>query len=237
MVPVRLLGSFQIGDTATVPPKGLQPLAAYFFHFPDAPHRREKLLALFWPELDEKRARAALSTACWRLRLLITHAASPMPSKACLMALQNAIFLQSCGAFSVDSHNFRCLAKGVISAPPAHASASRLDELKSAYSGPFLDGEDAPWVIVEREDLQVLFLQAMRSLMRAFVFQERFSHAIECARRALSMDPFDEAVQHALLILYILNSQRGEAIRSFNRWTLQLRDELGILPEPRLRTY
>ena len=36
------------------------------FTFPDRPHRRERLIDLFWPELDTERGRRAMNSAVWR---------------------------------------------------------------------------------------------------------------------------------------------------------------------------
>src|SRR5215510_6712767 len=50
-------------------------LAGFLFTFPDRPHRRERLIDLFWPELDTERGRRAMNSAVWRLRKLL--ASSP----------------------------------------------------------------------------------------------------------------------------------------------------------------
>ena len=49
-----------------------QMLAAYLLEFPGRIHRRERLAELFWRDLDADRSRAALNTALWRVRKLLT---------------------------------------------------------------------------------------------------------------------------------------------------------------------
>src|ERR1700759_5549420 len=49
-------------------------LAGFLFTFPDRPHRRERLIDLFWPELDVERGRRAMNSAVWRLRKLLASA-------------------------------------------------------------------------------------------------------------------------------------------------------------------
>ena len=43
-------------------------LAAYLAQYSGRPHRRERLVDLFWSGLEPNRARSALNTALWRLR-------------------------------------------------------------------------------------------------------------------------------------------------------------------------
>jgi DNA-binding SARP family transcriptional activator len=49
-------------------------LAGFLFTFPDRPHRRERLIDLFWPELEVERGRRAVNSAIWRLRKLLSSA-------------------------------------------------------------------------------------------------------------------------------------------------------------------
>jgi len=46
-------------------------LAGFLLTFPDRPHRRERLIDLFWPELEAERGRRALKSAIWRLRRML----------------------------------------------------------------------------------------------------------------------------------------------------------------------
>src|SRR5438132_10048926 len=69
MIELRLLGRLSLtGDGREVrtllgQPRRLAPLAYLAAATPPGFHRRDSLLALFWPELDQEHARAALRQA------------------------------------------------------------------------------------------------------------------------------------------------------------------------------
>src|SRR5512145_1418074 len=75
MVELRVLGALQLTapdqrdvESLTHQAKRAALLAYLATAVPRGLHRRDKLHALFWPELDQARARAALSQAVYVLR-------------------------------------------------------------------------------------------------------------------------------------------------------------------------
>jgi DNA-binding SARP family transcriptional activator len=75
MIELRLLGSLSLTNSAReeLPsvlrqPKRLALLAYLAAATPRGFHRRDTLLALFWPERDAEHARAALSDSLYALR-------------------------------------------------------------------------------------------------------------------------------------------------------------------------
>ncbi|HEX7121538.1 MAG TPA: hypothetical protein VF178_04140, partial [Gemmatimonadaceae bacterium] len=75
MIRFRVLGGVELHDSTGRPlqsvlvqPKRLALLAWLASASPRGFHRRDTILALFWPELDEERARAALNQAVYHLR-------------------------------------------------------------------------------------------------------------------------------------------------------------------------
>ncbi len=75
MVEFRTLGSLELKDTegqelrsVLAQPKRVALLAYLAVATPRGFHRRDKLLALFWPELDDQHARHSLNQAVYALR-------------------------------------------------------------------------------------------------------------------------------------------------------------------------
>ncbi|HXT49306.1 MAG TPA: hypothetical protein VN717_11750, partial [Gemmatimonadaceae bacterium] len=75
MVQLRTFGRLELltGETSALrvlpaQPKPLAFLAYLALATPRGPHRRDSLLALFWPELGEDEARRALRQALHRVR-------------------------------------------------------------------------------------------------------------------------------------------------------------------------
>jgi DNA-binding SARP family transcriptional activator len=164
MLQVHLLGAFNVTSERRKARTELggngRRLAAYLFTFPNRVHRREKLVDLFWPEADPAQGRAAFSTAMWRLRCLTSEAP---PSKLSLRAFPREICLQLSDPGLVDAHHFRSAALEALSSDGRTPDFEALGRAASLYDGPFLEEYDEDWVLDQREQLQSLYIRALRS--------------------------------------------------------------------------
>ena len=129
-------------------------------------------------------------------------------------------------------HRFESVVKRSLS---VIADAPDLDDLRkaiTAYHGPFLDGESDEWVLIERERLHCLYIRILIELMHQYACSGSFEDALDCGRLVLSNDALRETVQRAVMLLYVLNGQRAEAIHQFDRCYNLLRDECDVEPMP-----
>src|SRR5512145_1397975 len=79
MLAIRMLGTFQIKDgkkLVNISSRPAQSLFAYLVLNPGAPHRREKLAGLLWPDSMEETARDNLRHALWRVRKALESGSS-----------------------------------------------------------------------------------------------------------------------------------------------------------------
>ena len=238
MLSVRMLGVFSIsvdGERLAedVGPAGRQ-LCGYLFEFMGRVHRRERLADQFWGHLDPDRARAALNTALWRLRKLLSRDPKSQRGQN-LRSYGSEIVLEPACWLDVDTHCFDAAMKELFDPRSNVPMSARLPILEAAvqsYGGPFLDGEDADWVLEERERLHSLYVRAASELVSIYGLSERHEEAIATARRIMVADPFRESTFRKLAILLVLNGQRGDALRQYERWSAMFRRELGIGPMP-----
>jgi DNA-binding SARP family transcriptional activator len=238
MLSVRMLGVFSIsvdGERLAedVGPAGRQ-LCGYLFEFMGRAHRRERLADQFWGHLDPERARAALNTALWRLRKLLSRDPKSQGGEN-LRSHGSEIVLEPACWLDVDTHCFDAAMKELFDPRSSVPMSARLPILEAAvqsYAGPFLDGEDADWVLEERERLHSLYVRAASELVSIYGLSQRNEEAIATARRIIVADPFRESTFRKLAILLVLNGQRGDAIRQYERWSAMFRRELGIEPMP-----
>lgn len=209
-------------------------LSGYLFEYVDQVHRRERLVEMFWGRLDPDRARAAFNTALWRMRKLLAREPDSCGGQN-LRAHGSEIILERAPWMTIDTH---CFASAVKERTELHSVAdiaSRVAVLELAirdYVGPFLEGQDADWILEERERLHSLYVRAESELVRHYGYNERYEDAIAAARRILVADPFRESVFRTLALLFVLNGQRANALRLFDRWRASFRSELGIDPMP-----
>lgn len=239
MLSVGLLGVFRI-STKSVPawselgPAG-RTLASYLFAFPNRPHRRERLADLFWPELNQARARAALNSAIWRVRKILDASAS---GDGGLKTMGSDVLLESAEWLDIDALALQEAANLVIKEPVALDDAIVLDRMMRAlvrYEGPFLDGDDGDWILEERERLHSLFVQLAIRVICRLGAERSYSPAIDLASLALKFDPYREELVRYLLGLFVLTEQRAKAIRHYEHWSGSLVRELGIAPLPATR--
>ena len=209
-------------------------LSGYLFEYVDQVHRRERLVEMFWGRLDPDRARAAFNTALWRLRKLLALEPSSQGGQN-LRTHGSEIVLEPAPWMTIDTHCFASAVKDRIDLPSVADFTQRIAVLESAigyYSAPFLEGEDADWILEERERLHSLYVRAESELVRYYGYHERYEDAIAAARRILAADPFRESVFRNLAFLFVLNGQRADALRVYERWRGSFRSELGIDPMP-----
>jgi DNA-binding SARP family transcriptional activator len=152
-----------------------------------------------------------------------------------LVTIGNEVFLEPSRLIQVDTHRLELVSKRVLS----RGGGTELlpEEEQDALAavdgyGPFLDGYDGDWVLQERERLHCLFVRTTFELMRSAAKQGAYERALDLGRRILAMDPLRESVQRDVMLLLILNGQRVEAIRIYQRLVGLLRSELGIDPMP-----
>lgn len=209
-------------------------LCAYLAHHAGRSHRRDKLADMFWTDIDAGRARAALNTALWRLRRLLSAIPESNGGQT-LVTLGDEVALESADWLDIDSNTFNAMARDVlrsISLGQEHEAIDGLMAAMSRYSGPFLDGDDDEWILVERECLHSLYVRTAQELAKEHTRRGQLDEAIQTLRSVLASDPFRESTHRDLLVLLLLNEQRGEALRAHERWAASIGRELGIRPMP-----
>jgi len=212
-------------------------LAGFLFTFPDRPHRRERLIDLFWPELDTERGRRAMNSAVWRLRKLLASSPDYQEGRG-LRTVGPETVLEKTPWLDVDTWALLHAARSTLGGPEGRLEPSGMKEVLAIlyrYEGPFLDGEDAEWILEERERLHSLFVQSAMMMVRHLGLCGYYHDAIRLARHALRFDPYREELVRHLLTLLALDERRIDAIRYYDHWIGLIRRELDISPLPATR--
>jgi DNA-binding SARP family transcriptional activator len=240
MFSVRMLGVLTMSIDGKRIVDDLGPsgrkLAGFLFGFVGRVHRREWLVDQFWGHLDPERGRAALNTALWRIRKLLGQ--DPLSERGqSLRTNCSEVVLERARWLEIDTLEFaetikRLLDQHLFLGEEAEAFLEELERATGLYTGPFMEGADGDWILEERERLHSLYVRASRALMRQYAWAQRYDEAIAVVRRVLTSDPFRESFHQDLLALLLLNGQRGAALWQHERWTVLLRQELGINPMP-----
>jgi serine/threonine-protein kinase len=197
-------------------PKRVALLAWLALARPRGFQRRDTVVALFWPELDDAHARAALSKAVHHLRRSLGEEAVPGRS-AEELAVDPAQVWTDVVAFD------EALERGDAEAALA------------LYRGPLLDGfflsealEFERWVEAERARLAAGAARAAQILADARAREGRLDEAIALARRGMELKPDDEPALHRLLTLLDSSGDRAGAARAYDEFTRRLDAEYGV---------
>jgi serine/threonine protein kinase/DNA-binding SARP family transcriptional activator len=181
-------------------------------------HRRDRLIALFWPELDDARARDALSQALRFLR-------QALGAKAILTRGVDEVGIDH-GVVWCDAVAFRT----------ALEEGRPVDAL-GLYRGDFLDGvfvEEAggfeDWIESERAALRELAARGARQLAEQHDSHGAHTIAVGWGRRAVELAPDDERAFRRLLGLLERAGDRSGALQAYDDFARRLRSEYGADP-------
>jgi DNA-binding SARP family transcriptional activator/tetratricopeptide (TPR) repeat protein len=225
MIELRLLGSLSLTNPSReeLPailrqPKRLALLAYLAVATPRGFHRRDTLLALFWPERDTEHARAALSDALYALR----------------RALGDGVILRR-GDEEVGLAPDRswCDAVALLEA----VGAGRWEEAVGLYRGEFLAGfhlsgaaEFDRWVEEHRTQVRARITEAGWALADQEAAQGRLSDAARWARRAVALSPYQESGIRRLMALLDRMGERAAALSEYERFAERLSSDLELAP-------
>lgn len=226
MIRLQLLGSVELtnGDGAQAhsvlaQPKRVALLAYLAIARPRGFHRRDKLLALFWPDSDEAHARNALRQAIHFLR-------KALGAELVLSRGEGEIGLDR-DVVWVDVIELERLVE--------EGSATPALEL---YRGGLMESFHVPgaadfdeWLADERRRLKHLAWQLAISASEIAAGQGRLEDAVPLARRAVAIRPLNEVSGRVLMALLSDAGDRAGALNVYARLENGLREEYDTDPE------
>ncbi|MGH7710057.1 MAG: AfsR/SARP family transcriptional regulator, partial [Gemmatimonadaceae bacterium] len=176
---------------------------------------RDRVMSLLWPDMDEERARRALTQALYALRQDLGDDEAIAGVKELRLDLER---------ISTDLHEFR-----------RAKSRDSLDDAAAAYRGPFLDGFHLPgadeferWADQERRGLAREHAELVERL--AFLAEKRgdFSSAVGWWRRLAAIDPLSARVAVSLMRALAASGDAHAAIQHARVHEVLLEQELEL---------
>ena len=230
MIRLRVFGEVDLrsatgGEIGCVlrQPKRLGLLTYLAVARPQGLHRRDELLALFWPDVDEDRARNGLNKAVQYLRAQLGEEALEGRGSAAV-GINRAHVWCDAAAFEL------ALAQG------------RLAEGLDHYGGELLPAfhvDDAPdfgrWLDVERNRLRMRASEAAWALSAAAERDGMLPGAIRWLRHVVAWSPTDERSVRRLLELLDASGDRSGAVREYDAFARRLEADYELEPSPETR--
>jgi len=221
---VRLLGTPEAhGPTGELRALMVQPkrlaLFAYLALAPRGFQRRDTLLAMFWPDLPEDRARGALRQAVYFLR----HELGP-----------DVLTRRGDDELGIDPSTVAVDAVEM----ERLIGASRLDEALGLYAGELLHGLQVPrassdlqqWLDVQRARYRTLAAGAAMALAELRQRDGDAATAVRWARWASTLMPEDEGLVRRVIGVLDGNGDRFGALATYEELRRRLHSEFGVEP-------
>ena len=226
-VELRLLGGVSArvepGHAASAllaQPKRVALLAYLAAASPRGFHRRDALLALFWPEADQEHARGSLRKSVHFLRQQLGPEA-----------------IVSRGEEEIGLDLDRCWCDVV--AFEELLEAGQWEAAAELYHGDLLPGlhlSDVPeferWLEETRTRLRGQAVRAVGQLAEQTSAQGRITEALQWARRGVELSPYDEEGLRRFLGLLFETGDRAGAVLAYEQFTQRLSADLELEPSP-----
>lgn len=207
-------------------------LLAYLACFPEAPHTREALADLFWPDCDGEAARRNLRVAVFALRRQLEPPGAPAGSV--ILADRQSVRLNG-ETVTTDAREFEAALRSCARSSSPPERREHLEEAVDLYHGDLLPDFYEDWVESERERLRALHLGALGDLVRACADEGDVAEALRVAEHAVQANRCGEAEHRTLMQLLATLGQPATAVRRYRELERRLREELDCEPSADLR--
>jgi DNA-binding SARP family transcriptional activator len=229
-IQLRTLGTIDLRtadglliQSVVAQPKRLAVLVYLALAAPEGFVRRDTLTGLFWPELDQQHARAALRKTIFHLRQSLGRETVIGRGEEDLALAPGVVW---CDALALDEL--------LAEERPAEALA--------LYRGPLLDGFFMPgtpafesWLAAERQRVRRLAAAAAWRVAEAHESAGDSTAAIEYGRRAIALSPDDENAVRRLLSLLDRAGDSAGAFRLYEEYRHRLKAEFELQPAAETR--
>ncbi len=221
-IEINLIGGFSLtcnGANVSVPPAAQKLMALLALQGPQL--TRARVAGVLWGERDEVQAAARLRTALWK-------ANTDAPT---IIATQTHLRLQP---HIVISHQHLLEDLRVRLDHPASFPRRVQDYVVPLRRELLADWYDE-WTLIERERFRQARLHLFDELSNKLLDEERHAEAIDVALTVLDDEPFRNAPNQTLITAHLIEGNRMEALRHFQRYDELMLKEFGVNAPRNLR--
>lgn len=224
-VSLSLLDGFALSheDRRLELPLSAQRVVA-FLALRTRPVQRVYVSGQLWPDMSEVRAGAALRTALWRAG-----------SIGCPLITAHGQALAIDAGVRVDVREAERAARTALHGGTdmaLHAGTDTPDMQLLCDGGDLLPDWYEDWVLLERERLRQLTLQALEARALSALEGARHGAALEAALTAVRAEPLRESAHRIVVMIHIAQGNVVEAQRHVEWYRVMLHDQLGLEPSP-----
>jgi ATP/maltotriose-dependent transcriptional regulator MalT/DNA-binding SARP family transcriptional activator len=197
-----------------------------FLYLVDRPEgaARWELMAAFWPNSDETRARGALHSTVYRARAVV--------GKPWLLAEADRYRVPRGERLVYDVAELESkLALARVPSTPEPERIATLEAGLGLVRGPYLDGVADEWSHDRREILALAITDGLVALAGAYLRSGAVPDALATYRRVVDRDPLREDAHRGLMRAYAASGDRSRALVQYERLVAVLDSELDCRPD------
>lgn len=231
---VTCFGSFAVRcqgqPIAPCPNQSAQTILRYLITQPDFRATMDALMALLWPDDEERIARHKVHVAVSALRNTLNQELRCLPGGSYILYKNGVYRLNPAVHFTSDVKQFLALYQ-LGQQSSGKEKMACYEQACQLYRGPFLV-EDlyADWSAAKREQLYQCFVTMCQALTSHYLEAGCYEEAGRWARTLLQEDRCDEEAHRQLIQVYIAQGRRSDAIRQYQQCERLLAEELGVPP-------
>ena len=201
-------------STAEDLPRAVQRLVAHLClsHRPT----RTATAGHLWPDVPEDHSHGSLRSALWRLNKTAPGLVE-VSGSALLLATDVRVDVRDLGDW----------AHRAIAPSPGPEDVAVPD---AALLGDLLPGWYDDWVLLERERLRQLRMQALEAVAVRLASLGRHCEALQAAHAAVRAEPLRESAHRTVISVHLAEGNVAEAVRAYEFFCTMLEDELGVPP-------
>jgi DNA-binding SARP family transcriptional activator len=222
-------------DATDLPGRQAPLVFAYLVAERDRPVPTEELAEAVWGGALPPTWRPALRGVVSKVRDFLDRLGLPAADALTSSSGCYRLVLPSDTAVDVE------LAEGEADAARRALSQGRLaqalaaaDRANAIAGRPLLPGHDGAWIEDRRAALHQVLIRSLELLVDVHLAAGHGTRAVGPAAELVALEPFRDSAHRRLLAAHTAAGDRGEALRSYDRYRRVLAEELGVGPSSEL---
>ncbi|GAB2538965.1 response regulator [Gracilibacillus alcaliphilus] len=195
-------------------------LFLYLLHQKEQKILKTKLIHLFWPDIDYRKAYAQLYVTIYHIRKTLRD----FNSYIMITNINDGYVLELHQA-TVDRNQWESKLKRNITIN--EDTVKQLEELLDVYTGSYLRNNDYVWLEAERYRIEKMWIKRAIALANYYLDQNETEKAIEWFSKIFEIKPDDEEVAFQLMKIYA-SLNYGMLVHYHYKLLKKSLDELGL---------
>jgi two-component SAPR family response regulator len=195
----------------------------FFFLTQTKPLTKEQIAETLWPEIDSPaKIRLRFKNELYRLRRAVGQET---------ILFENVMYsFNHTLDYEYDVEAFESFLARAKSAKTVEEQAGFYRRAVDLVQGPYLNDIYFDWVMVDREQLQQKYLNALLALADLYQKQAKLDEALEVCQRAITGDPTLEAAYRLCMQIYQRIGDRQAILRTYQACADALKQNLSLRP-------